>query len=179
MTQMTREPNAFIRRLQELATNQDRGALAALRRGLGRPPGAAAEMFRYVEPWLPERRSADQEAAYYLIASLFALHPKSVSEGNLGQHLASIRSKGKDDEDKGDEDKDDALERRFSALLAAHPDDLPNYLRQAVSMLKSKETPINWDQLLRDVQAWDAPDRRVQKAWARAFWGKSNHTPAS
>ena len=179
MTQTIHEPNAFIRRLQELATNQDRGALAALRRGLGRPPGAAAEMFRYVEPWLPERRSADQEAAYYLIASLFALHPKSVSEGNLGQHLASIRNKGKDDEDKGDEDKDDALERRFSALLAAHPDDLPNYLRQAVSMLKSKETPINWDQLLRDVQAWDAPDRRVQKAWARAFWGKSNHTPAS
>ena len=169
MTQMTREPNAFIRRLQELATNQDRGALAALRRGLGRPPGAAAEMFRYVEPWLPERRSADQEAAYYLIASLFAMHPKSVSEGNLGQHLASIRKEG----------ADDALERRFSALLAAHPDDLPNYLRQAVSMLKSKETPINWDQLLRDVQAWDAPDRRVQKAWARAFWGKSNHTPAS
>lgn len=169
MTQTIHEPNAFIRRLQELATNQDRGALAALRRGLGRPPGAAAEMFRYVEPWLPERRSADQEAAYYLIASLFALHPKSVSEGNLGQHLASIRNEG----------GDDALERRFSALLAAHPDDLPNYLRQAVSMLKSKETPINWDQLLRDVQAWDAPDRRVQKAWARAFWGKSNHTPAS
>lgn len=168
MTQMNREPNAFIQHLQELADRQDRGALAALRRGLGRPPGAAAEMFRYVEPWLPERRSADQEAAYYLIAALFALHSKSTDVGNIGQHMASIRN----------EAGDDALERRFTALLAAHPNDLPNYLRQAVSLLKSKESPINWDQLLRDVLAWDAPDRRVQKAWARAFWGKPNNSPA-
>lgn len=168
MTQTIREPNAFIRRLQELAASENRGALAALRHGLGRPPGAAAEMFRYVEPWLPEKRSADQEAAYYLIATLFALHPKSIAEGNLGQHMAFIRKEG----------GDDALERRFTALLAAHPDDLPNYLRQAVSMLKSKEAPINWDQLLRDVQAWNSPERWVQKAWARAFWGKLNETPA-
>ncbi|MBC7255206.1 MAG: type I-E CRISPR-associated protein Cse2/CasB, partial [Chloroflexi bacterium] len=30
---------------------------------------------------------------------------------------------------------------------------------------------INWHQLLEDVQEWNRPDRRVQKEWARAFWG--------
>ena len=69
---------------------------------------------------------------------------------------------------------EDALERRFTALLAAHPDDLPDYLRQAVSFLKSKDVPINWNQLLWDLQDWDKredPKYSVQKKWARAFWG--------
>ena len=68
---------------------------------------------------------------------------------------------------------DEALERRFTALLSAHPDDLPKYLRQAISFLKSKEISINWEQLFSDLQAWGHAERRtnVQKSWARAFWG--------
>jgi CRISPR system Cascade subunit CasB len=161
MNQPTKHP--FISYLESLAISQERGALAALRRGLGQPPGTAAEMFRYVVPWLPQKAGRAQEAVYYLIASLFALHPQSTEEGNLGAHLARTRSEG------GEE----ALERRFTALLAAHPDDLPFYLRQAVSFLKSKEIAVNWNQLLRDLQNWDHPDRFVQKAWAGSFWGKS------
>ena len=156
----------YIRHLQSLAEGQDRGALAALRRGLGQPPGTVAEMFRYVEPWLSERRSAAQEAAFYLVAALFALHPRSASAGNMGTHLAQSRAAG----------GEDALERRFTALLAAHPDDLPVYLRQAVSFLKSKEIPVNWEQLLSDLQNWDHPQRFVQKKWASAFWGSRQST---
>jgi len=164
MSQTSTESNSFIEYLEGLASREERGALAALRRGLGNPPGTTVEMFRYVEPFLPERRRAEQEAAYYLVAALFALHPKSTRQGNFGNHMAAIRKEG----------DDDALERRFTVLLAAHPDDLPNYLRQAVGVLKYKECPIHWVQLLRDIQFWDLPDRRVQKAWARSFWGKSS-----
>jgi CRISPR system Cascade subunit CasB len=155
-------PHPFIAHLQSLADKQDRGALAALRRGLGQPPGGAAEMFRYVEPFLPQKRAIAQEAAYYLLAALFAFHPKSASEGNLGAHMAQARSEG------GEE----ALERRFTALLAAHSEDLPGYLRQAISFLRSKEIPVNWNQLFWDVQNWNDEDRRVQKHWASAFWGR-------
>lgn len=153
----------FITHLQSMAESQDRGALAALRRGLGRPPGTAAEMYRYVEPFLPQKRSPVQENVYYLVAALFALHPKSSAIGNFGTHMAQARSEG----------GEDALERRFTALLAAHPDDLPDYLRQAVSFLKSKEVPINWNQLFWDLQNWDNEDRRVQKQWANAFWSRT------
>jgi CRISPR system Cascade subunit CasB len=167
MTAPTKTIQPFIAYLYSLAEKQDRGALAALRRGLGRPPGTAAETFRYVEPWLGEKRSAEREAAYYLVASLFALHPLSTGEGNLGAHLARTRSEG------GEE----ALERRFTALLAAHPDDLPDYLRQAVSFLKSKEVPVNWNELLWDLLNWDNkrddPRASVQKKWASAFWART------
>lgn len=71
---------------------------------------------------------------------------------------------------------EDALERRFTALLAAHPDDLPDYLRQAVSFLKSKDVPINWNQLIWDLQKWNDEDRRIQKEWARSFWGGRQST---
>jgi len=165
MTEPTIHP--FIAHLQSLAEKQDRGALAALRRGLGQPPGTAAEMFRYVEPYLPQKRSSAQEAVYYIIASLFALHSKPTNVGNMGSHMAAIRVEG----------GEDALDRRFTALLAAHPDDLPNALRQAISYLKSKEVPVNWNQLFWDLQNWDDkrddPRYSVQKKWASAFWGRS------
>jgi len=168
MTALSQEVQPFIAYLQSLAEKQERGALAALRRGLGQPPGTVAETFRYVEPWLGEKRSPDREAAFYLVASLFALHPKTTHQGNMGAHLAQIRSEG----------GEDALERRFTALLAAHPDDLPFYLRQAVSFLKSKEVPVNWNELLWDLQNWDEkrddPRRSVQKKWASAFWSRPN-----
>jgi len=148
----------FVTYLEGL--REDRGALAALRRGLGQAPGTVADMYRYVVPWL-EKASSRQEAAYYTIAALFAYHPAPGGTGNMGDHFARTR------DPKGD---NTAIERRFTVLLAAHPDDLAFYLRQAVSFLKSKEVPVNWHQLLADVLAWDHADRYVQRNWARAFW---------
>lgn len=150
----------FIAHLEKLAESENRGPLAALRRGLGQPPGTVAAMYRYVVPWLPGDPKPWQEAAYYLVASLFAFHSESTSEGNLGDHLAQTRSP----------ESNDALERRFTGLLAAHPEDLPVSLRQAVSFLKSKDQPVNWNQLFQDIQHWGHPDRYIQKRWAAAFW---------
>ena len=161
MTGQTIHP--FVRHLQDLANKQDRGALAALRRGLGKPPGVVADMYRYVEPFMSQRRSTKQELAYYLIASLFAFHPNSTSTGNMGTHMAKART----------ESGSDSLERRFMVLLAAHPNDLPNYLRQSISFLRSKGIPVNWNQLFWDLQDWDDENRLVQKKWARAFWSRS------
>jgi CRISPR system Cascade subunit CasB len=166
MTSQSQEVQPFIAYLQSLAEKHERGALAALRRGLGQPPGTVADTFRYVEPWLNEKRSASRESAFYLVASLFALHPVATNMGNLGNHLRACNPERKDD---------DALERRFTALLAAHFDDLPFYLRQAISFLKSKDIPVNWNELLWDLQSWeekrDDPRYSVQKKWASAFWG--------
>ena len=155
-------PDAYITYLERLHDDERNGraALAALRRGLGQPPGAAPEASRYVQPALAADAPAYLEDAYYLVGSLFALHPQSVAVGNIGTHLRGIK--------RGDED--DAVERRFVALLSAHNDDLPDHLRQAISLLKSKDAPVNWQQLLHDVLAWGHPDSYIQKRWARSFW---------
>lgn len=155
------ESHPFVTHLENLS--EDRGALAVLRRGLGRLPGSVAGMYRYVIPWLPEQAPSWKEEAYFLIAALYAYHAELGGTGNMGNQFARARQK---------EGDSTAIERRFTALLAADPEDVGFYLRQAVSYLRSKEIPINWHQLLRDVMAWGHPDRYVQKQWARAFWGR-------
>lgn len=142
---------------------EDRAALAALRRGLGHPPGTVADMYRYVVPWLSDDTPPWREAAFYTIAALFAYHPQSAGRGNMGDHFAQARGR------LGDET---AIDRRFTVLLAAHPEDLDFHLRQAVSFLKSKDVPVNWHQLLVDMVAWGHPEGYVQRRWARAFWGR-------
>jgi len=159
------EPNPFISYLEALRDN--RAALAHLRRGLGQPAGTVADMYRYVVPWLGEESPPWQEEAYYLVAALFAYHPAAGGHGNMGDHFRRVRDA---------QGEDSATDRRFNALLAAHPDDLDTYLRQAVGFLRSQETPVNWHQLLSDVMAWGHPDKYVQRAWARAYWGRREAT---
>jgi CRISPR system Cascade subunit CasB len=64
-----------------------------------------------------------------------------------------------------------SIERRFVALLECHEDDLAERLRHAVSLLRSKEIPVDWLQLLKDLRRWNREDRKAQREWARAFWG--------
>lgn len=161
---MTQAHN-FIQYLETLA--DDKGALAALRRGLGQPPGTVTDLFRYIIPRLPENvyPGSWSEKTYYLIASLFALHPVNTPTGNMGTHFATLRDP--------DPEKNDALERRFTSLLNANPEDFHIFLRQAISFLKSKdETPINWHALMWDTLALGNPDRAplIQKQWAQGFW---------
>jgi CRISPR system Cascade subunit CasB len=158
---MEKTEHPFVQYLESL--RDDRGALAALRRGLGQPPGTVADMYRYVVPWLPSEASHQQEVAHYLLAALFGSHPAEGGTGNMGNHFARTL------DPKGD---NTAIERRFTALLAAHPDDLDTYLRQAVSFLRSKDVPINWHRLFYDLQRWGYQNRPVQREWAGAFWGR-------
>ena len=149
----------FISYLEGL--REDRAALAALRRGLGQPPGTQPQMYPYVERFLHDQNRY-LEKPYYLLASLFAYHPDPGGTGNMGNHFLQTCDRNADNA---------AIERRFTALLAAHAEDLHFYLRQAVSFLKSKDMHVNWAQLLKDLRGWNHPDSYVQHAWARAFWG--------
>lgn len=164
------QPQPFISYLETL--REDRGALAALRRGLGQPPGEAREMYPYVVRWLPAEAPAQREAAYYVTAALFAYHPDPGGSGNLGQAFRRTLDFSGDNT---------AIERRLTALLTAHPDDLPFYLRQAISFLKAQASPVpvDWQQLFSDVLAWGHPTGYVQKQWARAFWSRpTTETPS-
>ena len=159
-----------------------RASLAILRRGLGHEPGEVREMYPYIFPYLPTTVRANEEKLYFLMAALFALHPgerrkKSDEEqaeatGNMGDHFAEAVRKEKID---NPESKGESIERRFTALLAAHPDDLPFHLRHAVSYLEAKTIEINWHQLFFDAQRWR--NQETQKRWARTFWGQATKEP--
>lgn len=162
MPALIERESRFVQYLQKLAESDDRPALAALRRGLS---GSTAEMHRYVVPYLPPDAPEYREDHFYLVAALFALHPRWAEEGqpsNFGASFARLA------ESSGSE----SIEKRFVALLNAHPDDVPEHLRHAVALLKSKQIPVDWAQLLHDLWYWNHEKRFVQRDWARAFWGR-------
>lgn len=150
----------FIGYLLNLAKEgqEDRGALADLRSGLGREPGEMARVHKHVVPYLPE---TDYDSRwYYVTATLFGSFPQNLSGRSLGGAFRFLRAKS------------DSMDARFVALLNAHSDDLDDHLRHAVSLLKSNEQPqpFDWFRLLGDLIQWDCQDGHVQLKWARDFY---------
>jgi CRISPR system Cascade subunit CasB len=154
----------LYRRLQQ-QDSEARASLARLRRGLGRPTGSVPEVMKEVLPYLREAEGREEERlygeereAFFLVGSLFGLHPSEPgSYPNLGAVLHALAD-------------NPSAEARFVALLNARREALPDLLRQAVAMARAKDVPVNYGQLLRDVLEWEAEDRRVQLTWARSFW---------
>lgn len=161
MSSVETKEERFISYLESKA--EDRAALAALRRGLGQKPGEAPGMFPYVVHFVQDWNEAD----IYMIASLFALHPSSTTFGNMGHHLRDLARELGDDA---------STERRFVQLLRMRRGTLEPRLRQHISILKSKDIPVNWHQLLLDMRRWDYSSRRVQRNWARAFWYRQSES---
>lgn len=148
----------FIGYLLNLAKEgqEDRGALADLRSGLGKKPCKMARVHKHVVPYLPEKNFNDRW--YYVTATLFGSFPKHQKGRSLGAAFRYLRSKS------------DSMEARFVALLNAHPDDLDDHLRHAISLLKSNEQPLDWFRLLEDLFQWGHPEGHVQLRWARDFY---------
>ena len=151
----------FVDYLVGLEAAENRAALAALRRGAGKPPGTTPEMFPIMVPWTSTLPTTEADH-YYLIGALFALHPSNTDGGNLGTTLRAVAG--------GDGAAMESTQRRFMVLLNTGADDLHYHLRQAVSLARSKDVPINWVRLLGDLRSWDHPDRYIQRQWAEKFW---------
>ncbi len=155
-----RRIRAFVRSLVGLADNEDRGALAALRRGLGVPPGHCAAMYPHVVPHLSEGGDAT-DRWFFVVGALFASHPRHQPGATLGETFGRARRTN---------ELSDSGEAQFFALLDAHPDDLPERLRWAIGWLASKEIPVDWERLLRDLCRWRREDHSVQMDWARNYY---------
>ncbi len=162
---------AFIGYLLSLGREgqENRGALAELRSGLGRKPAEMARVHKHVVPYLPESKWDDHW--YYLTATLFGMHPKHknpVKREANGKKWTEIWTMGR--AFRPLKKKSDSMEARFVALLNADAEDLDGHLRHAISLLKANEHPLDWFQLFRDVLQWDHPNGDVQLQWARDFY---------
>ena len=165
-TQKTSLDEGFISYLESVLKRDDRAILADLRRGLGKEPGTVMEMFPHIARFV-QTKYRGEENAYFLVASLFALYPTSSwasheNYNNLGKSLSFLK------------EESDSIEKRFLALLNSDEEDLPNHLRQIISLLKSNDKLINWLQLLKDIKAWKHEDKYVQRNWAKGFWGNAS-----
>ncbi len=156
----------FIAELERLLggdlNRREAGTLAKLRRGLTEHSGER-------DVWVYGHlggASPQQEEPAALVASLFALWHQGGRggaqrpPGSFGASYGRLRAVS------GSE----SVEKRFAILIDSHPDDLPARLRHSVTLLRSKDIPINWKELLRDLLWWGAAKRPVQRRWARDFW---------
>ena len=158
--------SALVEHLLELQRRQDRAAFAVLRRAAASEPGRSADAFPLVLPWVPENaRQRRDEWAYFLVATLFALHPAHAEAGNFGRTMWRTATEGS-------EKPNPSADLRFRRLLEADRDDLPGLLRSAVRLAASRAAPppVNYDLLLTHLLAWNHPDAWVQREWARTYW---------
>jgi CRISPR system Cascade subunit CasB len=155
----------FVRGLHTLLDEHNRGRLAALRRGLGQPVGtpggAAREFYRLLPPGLSDR----EEPAYWTAATLFAAFPPRDGTTVAASVAGALRRLT------AHNGGEDALpERRLLQLLASRPATLATHLRGAASLLAAGGIVLDPGRLVEDVRWWDAPDKDVQRRWAREFW---------
>ncbi len=161
----------YLRHLYSLVSRMDKGdptaraAIARLRRGLGRPAGAAVETLPEVLPYIDAEDARRVSGGFttlrdtcFLIGGLLASHPEAAEAGaNLGATLHAVGTH-------------ESAERRMVALLNARRDQLPELLRQAIALASSARVPVNYRQLFQDVLDWEQEDRRVQLRWASYYW---------
>jgi CRISPR system Cascade subunit CasB len=156
----------FVQHLEYLARRQDRAALAALRKGLGKAPGDVVEMYPHILPYLPENARPEEELAFYMVGSLFGLYPEPWPNGqkpeDLGGSLGKLAVRLEEDRRRG-------IERRLLSLLRSNRDVLQAQLRALVNLIRTHAIPIHWPTLVQDLSRWDVHDMRVQKKWARSY----------
>lgn len=169
MNSPTRRERHFVERLVALTDPQHRDGramLAALRRGLGKPPGTAAEMYPFVVRYGADGQGWEADR-YYLVASLFASHPENWTNAgdndrrtNFGESLRRAKRES------------GGAERAMLSLLNSDRDALPDRLRHSVGLCESAAppVPVDWALLLHDLRWWNNEKRDVQRRWAAAFW---------
>lgn len=163
----------FVGELETLR-ERDRGAMAALRRNAGETlEDARGVAWMHGRLYRELRRKNDE--MYFLVATLFDWNRKrSIGGGDVGVTMRLLAQ----------EAGEEAIERRFLALLDAEFDDIHDAqdgfkkgggelafrLRQMVKLAASSEIGLNWAVLLADLCCWNTPGKPVQKKWARNFY---------
>lgn len=161
----------FINYIEAYRKEENRGALATLRRSLGTLPELDIRSFPIVYPGIKfAELTKFQEKEAFIIAALYSYYfagsleqPSTLEKyWNFGDSFRLLLQ----DDEKGSR----SIESRFIALLNAHEDDLIHHLKKNVSLLKSRNIVIDWIELAFAIQNWAHPKRIVQTRWAQSFY---------
>lgn len=171
------------RRLNEYSRNANEGYvrahLAQLRRGIGRIPGDAPEIWGILFADMPEEmmsrngKPTKEEWAVYTALTLYALHQQSrdVREENmhrrnirLGQAVAGL-VKSEDDRER--------VARRFNAFATAGDmQEAAYHLRGLIQLLRAANIPLDYVRLAQELYRFQDPDEapKVRLAWGQDFY---------
>jgi CRISPR system Cascade subunit CasB len=164
-------------------------SLANLRRGVGKKPGSIPEIWDITLNELPERFiSKDGNPTYgewasHISLTLFALHQQGKDLNNkcmnqenksLGDASRALKNAIEDDGSR--------VKRRFDAIATAlDMDEMSYHLRGLVQLFKSKDIPLDYPQLARDIYEFQFPNSRdqVRLRWGQAFYRSDKEDNAS
>ena len=152
------DTNRFFETLSR-RSDADNAVIATLRRSLRSDPGTDARAMRLIEPLLPPQITKQKRQSVYLVAGLWALVNRRTNA--KPQPLAAAMKSIADNS---------SIQSRFERLLDSDLDELPYRLRQAVTLIASKNVAIDWPQLLSDLHGWNWSSHSVQENWAKQFW---------
>jgi CRISPR system Cascade subunit CasB len=148
-----------LRRIED-----DRGKMAALRRGLSEGTQRAA--WPIVAPLCAKFDEKRERLAAITVAGLFATHPVVSNARSLGQTCRFIAT------DSGhSSDIPDSFDKRFRRLIACDTvEEVTGQLSAWIRLAKSKGVGVNYAELYNDLYWWskDADKKRIR--WARDFW---------
>lgn len=149
--------------------------LAALRRGIGREPGAAPAMWRLYTQLTEDGRVSRQLRAEHAALTLFAVHQQSRSApmhrkgAGVGTAVLALRRSGRYSEE--------AVDRRFAAAATATSlAEVTVHLRGLLTQLRTVNLPLDYDALYRDLREWQDPQRRgaVRRRWGSQYSARLN-----
>lgn len=138
----------------------DRGKLAALRRGLTDNPRLHVDAW----PVIAGLGGDIRQPAYVAIAALFASHPEEANTRNFGEtcrRIAQVDGK----------EIPESFERRFRRLLTCDSvDDVIRQLRSWIRLADSKGVGVNYENLFADLWNWPWYADGIRVKWATSFW---------
>jgi CRISPR system Cascade subunit CasB len=158
---------SFIENLYKL----NRGEKAVLKRNAGftlaESRGAMSIFYRILPPRLLDCKD---EEIYFLIATLFGLNELS-HQGDFGTTMQLIKTKSQSENT--DRRMKILLDSEFSLIDGFRPGggEMAYRLRQCVKLAKNHEIGVEWLELLKDLRYWSYPEKRIQKKWARSYYG--------
>jgi CRISPR system Cascade subunit CasB len=148
--------------------SNDRGKMAALRRGLTDNPRLHVDAW----PVIAGLGGDIGQPACVAIAAFYASHPEESNARNFGETCRRIAQ--------GDsKDIAESFERRFRRLLACDTvEDVIGQLRSWVRLAASKGVGVNYESLFSDLWYWPWYADRTRVEWAKAFWQSGELAPA-
>jgi CRISPR type I-E-associated protein CasB/Cse2 len=155
----------LVARLMELndPSSPDRAAMSHLRRGLDKPLDYTLGRLGWLFAGVPESFEDLDLRSAVCVAGLFAwIKGASWQERGITFGAAFGADLGQDEKAR--------RERRFIDLLDTDAAELPIKLRQAMTLIARTGFGLDWGLLIRQLQKWSDPERRVQQQWARGFW---------
>lgn len=155
--------NGLLRFLRGLHERDERGSLADLRCALTKARRHRAWPLLAFFDGIGNRHPA---RVVQTVSGLYAHHPVETEVGNFGDTCRSLMSTD-EAETYLQEQKPGPMSRRFQHLLAASRDEICERVVQLGLYAKSKEVPVNYEQLFNDLKYWS---ERVRIQWAERFW---------